>query len=970
MTVTLQIDRVSLQRFLILGAKIQVMGGLRTIGLIVCLLALMPTASAVQGQPLMVRIKPDLDSYPQHFDITRAGNGFLYLATAGGLAVYDGESWSSLSLPAYVTGRSLSAIDDSDSVLVGAYGDFGIVAIDQYGEPEFQSYVQHFPDLQMRPQLDPVWQAKAHQGWHWFRTATAVFALQPESGQTWIWNPGHNTGPLLQWQGALYVTVRSEGLYRLQAGSEPQRVEGTDELGASLVEASLIDGAAIFRGRLPWLLYWDGKEVSRIDWLTDLPDIETLVSLTSVGEHTLVLGSRSGDIHLVDMNTRQQRQIRLSDDRIDQLAADPVTGFWALTHRELVHVQWPPNWEVFDSSQGLFGTVNRVVEQNDRLTVATSSGVYCLCGKDRFELQDWTSGEAWDLQAVGEGMLLAESNDLLFVDQAGETVSVLPGISPRLILPASHGGFWIGTDNGVWHLNLDANEYDKPEAEQVLDQGLVRTMTEHPPGTLWVGSYGNGVARVTPDTAQDSRVVQWVVVALGPANAAAVTRVDGELWVSGENRLYLWQDDSLVEQTGHELLSVLRPNFSLTATETLGNGDIWMGTYRHVVRRHHDKWIPTRVESYRSGAFGRISQGRGDSVWIGGTGALYRYRPGMGRAAIIKPRLQLREISIQSQDESTRLPLSADQSTVPVNTPLIHIRYAAPEFTGPVTTSYRTRLNGVSSVWSEWSRDQTITLTDLSPGDYRFEVQARSGSGEQSDTVAWNFQIAAHWTESMAGRMVLAGMLAIAGFLLAMLINRWRVSVLQAQNIRLDRLVQERTTALETANSKLRDMAEHDGLTGLFNRLRLDSALSAAWQDWCDSSIPFGVILIDADHFKKFNDRHGHLAGDDLLRQIATICADVAADHDGMAARYGGEEFAILLSEINRQQIAAIAERLRSSVDRETVITISAGISVVSDNHDSAVDVLDQADQGLYLAKDSGRDRVCYHDDREERNDN
>ncbi|MBU2953219.1 GGDEF domain-containing protein [Marinobacter sp. F3R08] len=159
--------------------------------------------------------------------------------------------------------------------------------------------------------------------------------------------------------------------------------------------------------------------------------------------------------------------------------------------------------------------------------------------------------------------------------------------------------------------------------------------------------------------------------------------------------------------------------------------------------------------------------------------------------------------------------------------------------------------------------------------------------------------------------------------------------------------------------------ARTDELTGLANRRDMQNRLTMEFSRYQRSGHHFSIALIDLDLFKHINDQFGHDAGDDVLREFATLMRTVIR-HTDVAARWGGEEFLVLLPDTSLLQALTLAERLRSEVDarpfrfggRELPVTISAGVcSIVTAR--SLDDLLKQADLNLYNAKESGRNRIA-----------
>jgi len=187
---------------------------------------------------------------------------------------------------------------------------------------------------------------------------------------------------------------------------------------------------------------------------------------------------------------------------------------------------------------------------------------------------------------------------------------------------------------------------------------------------------------------------------------------------------------------------------------------------------------------------------------------------------------------------------------------------------------------------------------------------------------------------------------------------------LQEANASLEATVAQRTAALTLANAELLNLATHDGLTGVYNRRRFDEKLTEYTLLFRRTGRPFSLLLIDADHFKRINDSHGHAVGDDVLQQLAQLIQSSLRTTD-FVARYGGEEFAVLLPEIAQPDTPeVVAEKIRAAVAEadfpavgHVTVSIGVGLADPADNSHSAL--IKRADQQLYQAKAAGRNQVA-----------
>jgi diguanylate cyclase (GGDEF)-like protein len=170
----------------------------------------------------------------------------------------------------------------------------------------------------------------------------------------------------------------------------------------------------------------------------------------------------------------------------------------------------------------------------------------------------------------------------------------------------------------------------------------------------------------------------------------------------------------------------------------------------------------------------------------------------------------------------------------------------------------------------------------------------------------------------------------------------------------------------------IKRQAQQDGLTELANRRMFDEQLDREIRVAQRAKLPCTLLLCDLDRFKRVNDAHGHQAGDEVLRVVSRILHEkslkTAASERAFTARYGGEELAVILPGQGEVVAVRVAEEIRKAVAQETVwwqqmpiqVTISIGVATFPTNARTAAELLALADEALYLAKASGRNRVCF----------
>ena len=308
-----------------------------------------------------------------------------------------------------------------------------------------------------------------------------------------------------------------------------------------------------------------------------------------------------------------------------------------------------------------------------------------------------------------------------------------------------------------------------------------------------------------------------------------------------------------------------------------------------------------------------------------------------------------------------------DGASVEWSSSPLEISMALLSFRGTQDAGIRYRL--VGSQESEWeeTRDLDVHFQPLGPGSYQFQVAEVDQTGHLISPIAtYSFRIMPRWWQR---RDLQIGLGLIA---LAILIATWRhrVGALVKQKKHLEAAVKLRTIDLEKEKGELmrtkeqmRHYAEHDDLTGLWNhrivveRLRIEVDRSRR------EGLPVSIILADLDYFKRINDTYGHPAGDLVLKEASAIFHRMVRTYDWVG-RYGGEEFLLILPGSGFMHAKQRAEELRIAIqdacvkDGETAIPLTASFGVASGFPASHEELIREADEALYKAKNGGRNCV------------
>jgi diguanylate cyclase (GGDEF)-like protein len=186
---------------------------------------------------------------------------------------------------------------------------------------------------------------------------------------------------------------------------------------------------------------------------------------------------------------------------------------------------------------------------------------------------------------------------------------------------------------------------------------------------------------------------------------------------------------------------------------------------------------------------------------------------------------------------------------------------------------------------------------------------------------------------------------------------------------RLEHELQAQQQLLAEANQKLAQLAATDDLSGIGNRRSFQTHIEHEFSRFVRYGAPLSIALLDVDHFKPYNDAFGHLAGDELIRQVGQLLRQSLRETDTVF-RYGGEEFVLIMPNTDAAQASASVERIRASFDAwawpNRPVTVSAGVataqaaSIGRDESWSVEQLIARADKALYASKKSGRNRVTH----------
>ena len=648
-----------------------------------------------------------------------------------------------------------------------------------------------------------------------------------------------------------------------------------------------------------------------------------------------------------------------------RLMFDRQGDLWlAMVGRGIMRALGYGAWENLDHHDGLANDVLwQMVRQPDGpLWVASDGGVDAIGGPPGLVLAHRHYGEAAFSVALDDRGRLWRSVGSTAVacitPGTGETVRFpLPQVSQ--ILPGPNGQLWFVTTRGVYVTGTaPVPQVPRPIAGLL---GSITMAAIAADGSLWV-LRGRELLHRHADGSVNSIALSWRQPEFEPLTLATVP--GGILWIAGAGGGGLYRlrldGDRIVSSDRFQPPDII--SNSIVSLLVDRRGWLWAGTDNGVSVFNNRRWVSATTAAgliWDDLDTGGLLEDTDGSIWIGTS---------QGLSHLPDPQRLFRDESPQPVITAVTVGgVPFRERAVPFTRDPFVVQFGTLDFRSNSVIRFRYRLCGVDHGWADTASGE-VRYASVPPGHHLFEVVAYDPlTHRASAPVSVLLRVRKPWWlwwPSLASYGVVLLGLAYAGL-------RLRFRFLLRQRRMLQRAVEAQTVELREAHAALRLQASRDSLTGLLTRGEIQSRLVAMLAEAGRSPghlADLTVGLLDIDHFKHINDRHGHLIGDDILQEIGRRL-NLALEPGDCAGRYGGEEMLIVLqAEPGRgvERIRALRQAVCGPVFRleheALAVTCSIGVAQARER-DDWTGLVGRADAALYRAKVAGRDRIVTFND-------
>ena len=938
------------------------------------LVPLTAQSETLHGTPLLRRYLPeDYNATPQHWAIATDQEGHLYVGNTEGVLRYDGDSWDLIGLPGKQFARDV-VLGADGRIYVGSYDTFGWLQTTPDGEIVYQELLTAVGLKGRDRAVGDVWQVIATSEGVYFRAQAALHFLAYDHKRVKHWPLGENQRSLFAQGKQLYGRIAGVGFCRF--------VDGRFELepGGELFAAQRLPGV-IDRSGWRLLIGDDGFYRADATGIRPMPDG---VGTELAGQHpdvvlpledgSFAVGTRYGELFRFGPDYRLRERVSLGSFGIVALGADHEGGLWAATEGDLIRMSLPSPWSFISAAQGLGGTVFDFEWYDGALWLGTTRGIVRMQAGEHGKIQatetGWVNLEGYALVGTDSGLVIGHRNGVLVLDPGATTPRTLfhddaEGVLELLASRHNPDRIYALGDQRLFVLERKEGRWQFGFGTP-LDGASAATLIETGPGELWFGDSRGGPQRWTLDVANQKVLRKEIFgerqgLEVDPQSGSSLFELDGQVHVVSGERGFRFADPRFVPEAGPPFTLVDRPNELVVEQTPLGT---YAFTRRELWLRAagQSSWQPLHLGSQLAAGYGRLRFNHDGVLRLATWSGLLQFNPSEKQPAPAPLALGFELVTAESPDgqDLRHLPVTGNGKLAEIPSGYrLHFRYGMVSMDSGLEFRYRLNGSGLPDAWSSWT-DRDLFIRAITPGDFLLEVQARTRSGRVAAPTSYRYRVLPRWHEKMWVRWLGALLLLGVIILLIQEFVRRRTQRYVEANRKLEARIGERTHELEAVNRKLAELATEDALTGVANRRALENGLQREWYRCLDQRRPLSVLMVDVDHFKRYNDAHGHLEGDVLLR---TIAQHLHAQHDPkreLLARYGGEEFALLLPGVHQDDAVRRAEKIRQAMQEhigETTISIGVAGFVPSMQGDS-VNLLRRADAALYRAKRAGRNRV------------
>ncbi|MCB1586628.1 MAG: GGDEF domain-containing protein [Xanthomonadales bacterium] len=934
--------------------------------LLLCLFVFSNTSLAkIVGIPPYQTLKIPFSKEAQYFDMTVDEQGVLYVSYGQGVRIYNGAQWIDVEIKGGEFIRSVTQVDSV--VYFGGKGFFGYITKDEYGDYGYQLIKEDFSST------DDIWSITDCHGRIFLGSLHHIFRYEPKSKSIREWSFDSRISG--------YGCVNDEMLFHHRDTNRILKYDNENwiDTNLNLISEKVVyeilqtgsNSAFLLADSDNWQVIRDWKIVD-FEVGNQVPNLDNYVSIASIGEDQFVLGSNNGLLTFVNLTLGETETFQLTNEWISKII-NTDSGLLVLAEYEVFLLEWPTNLRVQGKESGIASNLKNIYDWNHRQYILSSSGVFLkdeeqtLYQHKVYKRLDWTNKEAWDLFVLSdEKAILAESHKLFMVEYPDKITEISDTIYPRNFLPSEfHENLvFVTTEFDIRALSL--KDIDFLSQYKIFDS-RVTSLIELNSNTLLGSNDVNEVFvlnLIEKDGTFELHHSQQTLINIGlKTNSQSqykFFKVGNEIFANNDDEFLQFSNGRFVKETSFQFDDAIKKDDIESIKETKQGIKFGYTTSDFFIQEASGEWKVVELRNYLRDSINFVKE-INNEIKILSSGVVITYVDvPIGLENKANKVINLNAVRYKNNYQSTALSLrSAEIFGFEQGSGNISFDYSVSDVADK-KFEYSYLLSGLDEKWSDYDKNTHLTFSRLPANDYVLKIRARKNE-EIIESEIYQFKVFPHWYLTTSAKIIWVALSFFTLLALIKLLVRMKEKKYQSQRDYMQDVIKVRTEELRLANEKLTKVANEDALTGLYNRYFLDKYITEITSKEIHR---LSVLLLDMDYFKKYNDKHGHVAGDKLLMRFASVIAAYVKSESGVAARYGGEEFVIIYVDKDLEFATKQALHISKAIeDKDNNVSVSIGIAVTDKKEclkhsDDIYNLIDNADKALYQAKAEGRNRI------------
>jgi len=760
----------------------------------------------------------------------------------GGLLEFDGISWRDIIVPNN-TVRSM-AMDDTGTIYIGGESEFGYLSPDSKGLLQYESLLDYLKDR--KKNFSEVWKTYSTKEGIYFQSNEILFRWDTNSKKINVWEPEERFHFSFICEGRFFVRQINVGLMQMDSVNDSLKLIPGGEIFANKKIYMMVpyDSKKLLIGtRSKGFYIYDG--VKAIPFYTEVDDylikrrlyhgIRLSSSSTSPGY--FALATLRGGLVIIDSHGRLKdiftKAQGLLDDNVKYVYKDFQGNLWLGLDNGISKIEYHSPISFYDDRSNLHGQVLSVIKHRNKLYAGTTKGLYLLespnsfVSPGKFQSIPEMNINCWHLLSIRDSLLAATSSGVFQVRTKNNIKRIKRLIgNPSYVFLHSHkdkNRIWVGIDSGLVSLyskNKNGQWAEETKFKDIAEE--IITIVEDQKGNLWLGTRRKGVIKV--DFSGDGTITHPDVSRYFTSHGLPSGEIN--VFFAAGHVMFAHQREGLFRFD--EKTRVFIPD------ATLGNefagGPKGRGVFRILEDKNKNIWLHSRSRNLQvipgpDGAivvknkpFLRLPLAQVNSIypdpdgyiiWFASNDGLIHYDTTIEKNYVIDFSTLVRKVWVHGNlvFDGYKCKYKGDEESKPEHLfPIIDYKdrnlrfeFAAPFFEAATETQYQCFLEGYDDDWSGWSSEPQKEYTNLDSGMYSFKVRAENVYGHSGSEAIFQFKVLPPWYKTWWA----FSLYAIAGFIIVVLIVKWRSGKLKREKQRLEKTVKERTTEINVKNQQL-----------------------------------------------------------------------------------------------------------------------------------------------------------------------